>query len=506
VDRPPSTKAPLDPLLRLTVIVGMGAVFLAGLDQTIVATAQPTITGELGGISKASWVFTSYLLTMAIATPVMAKLSDNYPRRRILQVGLGVFVIGSIACGAAQSMVQLIVARGVQGIGAGGLFPIAMAMIGDLVTPRERGRYVAYLMSSFTTATVLGPTVGGALVDGVGWRWAFYINVPIGAAAIVMCQKAPVVRSSSTSRRFDIIGLVLLATTTTSLLLALQWGGRDHPWGSMVIIGLFATTALALLALLTWEAHTPEAIIPPKLFRSKLFSTTMAISAFAGVLMGPAAFLFPIFLQFSAGRSATNSGILMLPVSIGTLAGSTFAGRRIAATGGYRYLARAGFGGAALSLVYLGTMGTHVNNAMLTAMMLVYGFCSALAGTVASTISQSAVARHELGVANGVNIFIRTIAGTITVATAGALFNARLGDQLSARVPQATLDTLGDPHRLVQTPAKVRALAPDVSRAVIESIASGVRFAFLWLLAPVLMGLGVTALMRFRSLQHADPN
>lgn len=491
--------------IRITLIVGMCSVFLAGLDQTIVSTAQPTIAGELGGIGKISWIFTAYMLTTAIATPVLAKLSDIYSRRLMMQVGIAVFVVGSVACGVAQSIDQLIVARAVQGIGGGGLFPIAMAMIGDLVAPRERGRYVAWLMASFTTATVLGPTIGGGIVDSVGWRWAFLVNLPLGAVAIVMAQRAPVGTRAGGSRRFDSVGLAVLALGTTTLLLALQWGGRQHPWGSTTIIGLFTTSAVSLVALLRWESRTPEAILPPRLFRSGLFSSMMVVSMCAGSLLGPASLLFPIFLQFAAGRSATNSGILMLPVSIGTLIGSTVAGRYIASSGSYRALARIGFGGGVIALIFLGTMGTDVNTVLLTALMLVYGIAISFGGTVASTVSQSAVEPTELGVGNGVNLFIRTMSASLSVAIAGAFFDSRLGSELDKRVPAQALVTLGDPRSLVQTPEDVRALEPTVSRAVVDSIASGVRWAFLLLIPAAAIGLITALVMRAHPLRDRAP-
>ena len=232
--------------LRIVLIVGMCAVALAGLDQTIVSTAQPTIVGELGGIGKVSWIFTAYMLASAVATPVLAKLSDIHSRRLIMQLGILVFGVGSVACGLAQTIDQLIVARALQGIGGGGLFPVAMAMVGDLVSPRQRGRYVARLMAAFTTATVLGPTVGGWIVDNVGWRWAFLVNAPLCALAILVAQRAPSGTKHGVARRFDAVGLVLIAGTTTSLLLALQWGGRSYDWTSPTIIGLFVASAVLL--------------------------------------------------------------------------------------------------------------------------------------------------------------------------------------------------------------------------------------------------------------------
>lgn len=488
--------------LRVTLIVGMAAVSLAGLDQTIVSTAQPTIVGELGGIDKVSWIFTAYMLTMAVATPVLAKLSDIYSRRLILQVGIVVFVVGSVVCGFAQTMDQLIIGRAVQGVGGGGLFPVAIAMVGDLVSPRQRGRYVAQLMAAFTTATMLGPTVGGWMVDHIGWRWAFLINLPLGMLAVIIAQKAPSRSNPLASRRFDTLGLALLAGTTTSLLLALQWGGREYEWTSPVIIGLFVTAAVLLVALWRWEGRTDAAIIPPHLFRSPLFRTMMVVSAGCGLMMGAGPLLFPLFLQYSAGRSATDSGILMLPVSIGTLAGATLAGRSIANTGHYRGIARLGFAAAVVTLLFLATMDIGVHLALLTVAMFVFGTATALTGTVASTVSQSAVAPAELGVSNGVNLFVRMLSASLSVAIAGAVFDWRLVQQLDARLP-ADAASSADLRDLVEEPEEVRQLVPAVSRAVTESIADAVNWAFAWMVPVALAGLVVALVMRAQPLRDS---
>jgi EmrB/QacA subfamily drug resistance transporter len=490
--------------LRVTLIVGMGAVSLAGLDQTIVSTAQPTIVGELGGIGKVSWIFTAYMLTMSIATPVLAKLSDIYSRRLMMQIGILVFSVGSVGCGVAQTIDQLIIWRAVQGVGGGGLFPVAIAMVGDLVSPRQRGRYVAQLMAAFTTATVLGPTIGGWTVDHAGWRWAFLINLPLGVVAMLLAQKAPSRSNREAAGRFDRIGLGLLAGSTTTLLLALQWGGRDHAWTSSVVIGLFIAAAVLTVLLVRWEAGTPAAIIPPRLFRVPLFRITMILSCGAGLLMGAGPLLFPLFLQYAAGKSATNSGVLMLPLSVGTLAGAMLAGRLIAASGHYRYLARAGFAASLVTLVFVAMMEITVAVGLLVAAMFVFGMASATIGTVASTVSQSAVARTELGVANGVNLFVRTVAASISVAIAGALFDARLGQQLARRVPAGAADP-GDLRRLVQEPDEVRQLEPAVARAVIESIGDAVNRGFWWLIPVAVGGLLLTLVMGAEQLHETSP-
>jgi EmrB/QacA subfamily drug resistance transporter len=490
--------------LRIVLTVGMCAVALAGLDQTIVSTAQPTIVGELGGIGKVSWIFTAYMLASAVATPVLAKLSDIHSRRRIMQLGILVFAVGSVACGLAQTLDQLIVARAVQGIGGGGLFPVAMAMVGDLVSPRQRGRYVARLMAAFTTATVLGPTVGGWIVDNVGWRWAFLVNAPLCAGAILVAQRAPAGSNHGASRRFDAVGLVLIAGTTTTLLLALQWGGRSYGWASVTIVGLFAASAILLVGLLAWESRTEAAIIPPHLFRSPLFRSTMLISIGAGLLLGAGPLLFPLFLQYATGRSATNSGLIMLPVSIGTLAGSTFAGRYIASTGRYRPLAAVGFATAFAALLVVATMDVGVHLWLLTIVMFLFGTSVANTGTVASTASQSAVQPSELGVANGVNLFIRMVGASISVAVSGAVFDARLGQQLAQRVPAGTTTASGDLRDLVIEPDQVRELPPGVARAVIESIAEAVNRGFMWLVPIAFLGIVVTLTMRAPALRDGS--
>jgi len=498
-----------DPVLaskiRITLIVGMCAVFLAGLDQHIVNTAAPNITGELGGIDKFSWLVAAYMLTMSISTPVLAKLSDIYSRRLMMQLGIAVFVLGSLFCGLAQSMNQLIAARALQGIGGGGLFPVAIAMLGDLVSPRERGKYVARLMMAYTVGTVLGPTAGGWIVDQFGWRWAFFINLPVGAVAILMSRRAPGTAGTATSRKFDTTGLILLAGCTTSLLLALQWGGRDYAWGSPVIIGLLVGSALFLAALWRWEGRTPEAIVPPRLFVNAQFRSTMALSICAGLLLSAGPLLLPMFLQYSAGLSATNSGVLMLPLSLGLMAGSWIGGRRIAATGHYRYLVFCGFGGVLLAVLFVTTMSIDVHTAFLTAAMVVLGCGGALVGTVASTASQGAVERSDLGVANGVNLFVRNIGAMLSAAITGAMFDARLLSGLRERVPSSVLDGLDNPRALIGKPDAVRALDPPVSRAIIESIGDAVSWAFVWLVPVCALGLLVAAVMKAPPLRAQAP-
>ena len=275
----------------------MAGMLLAALDQTIVSTALPTIVGELGGLDHLSWVVTAYLLTTTASTPLYGKLSDIYGRRLMFQSAIVIFVIGSMLCGLSQEMLQLIVFRGIQGIGAGGLMAMAFAIIGDIVSPRERGRYTGYLGAVFAVASVAGPLLGGYFVDHLSWRWVFYVNVPIGIVALVITSsvlRLPFVRRDHT---IDFAGAALLVAAVSTLLLALVWGGSEYPWGSSTILGLFAAAAILTGLFLWWEHRTAEPILPLRLFGDPVFTTGVALSFLLGGVMFGALVFLPLFVQ-----------------------------------------------------------------------------------------------------------------------------------------------------------------------------------------------------------------
>jgi len=327
----------------LIVFAGlMSGMLLASLDQTVVSTALPTIVGELGGLDHFSWVITAYLLTSTASVPLYGKFSDFYGRKLLFQVAIGVFIAGSLFSGIAQNMPQLIVSRGVQGLGAGGIFAMAMAIVGDILPPRERGRYQGYIGSVFAVSSVAGPLIGGFFTDQLTWRWVFYINLPIGIGALALTTivlKLPVHRQKHS---IDYIGAALMVAGVTSLLLVASWGGIEYGWLSTTIIGLGIAGVVLLALFALQEARAPEPLLPLRLFRERVFAAGSAIMFIVGLGMFGAIAFLPLYLQVVQGVSATASGLRLTPLMLGLIISSTVSGRIISATGKYRYFPIAG--------------------------------------------------------------------------------------------------------------------------------------------------------------------
>jgi EmrB/QacA subfamily drug resistance transporter len=315
------------------LILGM---LLAALDQTIVATALPTIVGELGGLEHLSWVVTAYLLAATVSTPLYGKLGDLYGRKRIFQLAIVVFLVGSVLAGMSRSMAELIGFRALQGLGGGGLMVIAQAIIADVVTPRERGRYQGYFGAVFGGAMVAGPLAGGFFTDHFTWRWVFYINLPLGLAALAVTSVALRGRSATVRHQVDYLGASLLAGAVTCLVLLATWGGSQYPWSSPLIIGL-GVAAVALLAVFVpVERRAAEPVVPLELFRNPTFGVASAVSLIIGFAMFGVISFLPLFLQLVGGASATNSGLLLLPLMLGLLSASMASGQVITRTGRYK--------------------------------------------------------------------------------------------------------------------------------------------------------------------------
>ena len=379
----PTTPAPLTHRQILIVFSGlMAGLLLAALDQTVVATALPTIVGELGGLDHYSWVVTAYLLSSTVSTPLYGKISDLYGRKAVFQTAILIFLAGSLLAGLAQTMVQLILCRGLQGAGAGGLMAMTFAVVGDVVSPRERGRYTGYLGSVFAFASVVGPLVGGFIVDHVSWRWVFLINLPVGAMAFDVTSRVltlPVVRRS---HRIDVEGAVLLVAGVSCLLLALVWGGTEYPWGSGVIVGLGLGGVVLTLTFIAWESRVEEPMLPLRLFRNPIFSVTAGLGFLIGGGMFGGIIFLPLFLQVVTGASATNSGLLMLPLMGGLMTASITSGRIISRTGRYKVWPVTGMavGAAGMFLLSLMDAGTTRQESSLFMLVLGIGMVDAGAG------------------------------------------------------------------------------------------------------------------------------
>ena len=467
----------------LVIFAGlMASLFLAALDQTIVATALPTIVGELGGLDYYSWVVTAYLLSSTVCTPLYGKLSDMYGRRGVLQTAVGVFLVGSVLAGVAQTMPQLVTFRGIQGMGAAGLMTMTFAVIGDVVSPRQRGRYIGLLAGVWAFASVIGPLIGGFLVDHASWRWVFLINLPIGLAALVVISSVLHLPTVRRSHRIDVEGAVLLVISVTSLLLLLVWAGTEYPWSSPMITGLALTGAATAVAFVVWEARVAvEPILPMRLFANAMFSLSSAMGIVSGAALFGAVIFLPLFLQVAAGLSATNSGLLLLPLTAGIVTASVGSGRIISHTGRYRVWPIGGLAMATVGMALLSVMRGDTPLVLSSFYMVVLGLGIGAVMQVTLLVVQNSVDHRELGVATSAIQFFRQMGGSFGVAGFGAIMNARLETDLPKLIPPAALAQVGgDVNSLLNSPAAIRALPPEVSAGIALSVELAVQAVFRW--------------------------
>jgi EmrB/QacA subfamily drug resistance transporter len=481
----------------LTVLGGlMAGMFLAALDQSILGTALPRITSELGGLDKLSWVVTAYLLTSTAATPLWGKISDLYGRRIIFQAAITIFVLASMLAGLAQSIEQLILFRALQGVGGGGLFALALAVIGDVIPPRERGRYQGYFGVVFGTSSVLGPVLGGWFTDGPGWRWIFYINVPIGIAALVVTSvalKMPVVRRE---HRIDYLGAALVVAAVTSLLLYTAWAGPEHGWASGLGLSLVvAGVVLALLFVLV-ESRVSEPILPLELFRDSVFSLSIVYTFITGFAMFGSFIFIPMFLQVVDGMSPTESGLAMLPMVAGIFSTSISSGQLMTRTGRYKafpILAAVVIAGALFLLASLDEATPYWQAAVA---MFVMGAGLGLQMQILVTVVQNAVDRRHMGSATSSVTFFRQMGGSFGTAVFGAIITSRLATHLHELLP--SMPAGGAPETTdVQA---IRSLPPQVQEPVVHAFSLSMHDAFLAAVPVVLVALVVAVLIKERPL------
>ena len=426
--QPTKIPEPITPREIRTVFAGlMLALALAALDQNIVGTALPRIVSDLGGLSHLSWVVTSFLLTSTITTPLYGKLSDMFGRKPLFVVSILVFLVGSCLCGLSRSMIQLVLFRGVQGLGAGGLMVLSQTTIADLIAPRERGRYQGIFGAVFAFSSIAGPLLGGFITDALSWRWIFYINLPVGALALALIVFGFRRPQRIVAHRVDYAGVMFLSAGTTSLLLVLTWGGVTYPWSSPLIIGLVSASALLFFLLVRQEHRAAEPVFSPHIFRNKVFviaSTVIGLTFMA--LMGMAVFM-PLFFQLVLGFSPSRAGLMMAPIPLGVIASSILGGRLVSKTGRYKIFPIIGLACASSAMLFV--MWASAVGAGLMAIesaLLLIGFGFGFVMPNLTIAIQNAVNPYELGMATATAGFFRSLGGAFGVALSGAIVTAQL--------------------------------------------------------------------------------
>jgi EmrB/QacA subfamily drug resistance transporter len=418
--------------LTLVFAALMLAVLLAALDGTIVATALPTITAELGGLNQLSWVVTGYLLASTISTPLYGKLGDLYGRKRLFQGAIVVFLAGSALCGLSENMAELIAFRTLQGFGGGGLIVLAQAIIGDVVAPRDRGRYQGVFGAVFGLSSVAGPLIGGFLVDNASWRWIFYVNVPIGLIALAVIAIALDLPTQRRHVRIDVAGTMLLSLAAGAFVLATSLGGHTYPWDSWQIIGLGIVSVAATAALIGVERRADEPVLPLRLFSSRVFTVASAIGFIVGLALFGATTFLPVFLQVVNGASPTSSGLQLLPLILGLVTTSIGSGQIIARWGRYKPFPIAGTAILTGGFVLLSTMGPTTSTFTRSLYMVVVGLGLGLVMQVLVLAVQNDADYRDLGVATATATFFRSIGACFGVAACGAIFSNRLSHELSS--------------------------------------------------------------------------
>ena len=454
----------------------MAGTLMGSLDQTIVATALPTIVGDLGGIRYLSWVVTAYLLASTASTALYGKLSDIYGRKRLYQVAIGLFIVGSLLCGVAQNMLQLVGARAIQGLGGGGLLVIGFAIIGDVIPPRERGRYQGYFGAVFGASSIAGPLAGGFFVDGPGWRWIFLINLPVGLLALYLTTTRLGNTNERRAHKIDWTGAILLVLGVSALLLALEQGG-DRGWTSPVIVGLEVFALVLIGAFLIVESRVAEPILPLSIFRNRTFTVAGVLSFLMGMSMFGVIVFLPVYLQIVKGLTPTESGLALLPLMAGLLVASIGSGRMITIRGRYKEWPIIGLAFSVVALILLANLELDTPRWQYSLYMVVLGLGFGCTTQVLVLASQNAVDRKDLGVATSTTQFLRQMGGTFGTAIFGTVLVNHLVAGINERLPGGVGEGC-DPRAITGAPSAILRCPPEVREPIQQAFVSALNFTF----------------------------
>jgi EmrB/QacA subfamily drug resistance transporter len=505
--------------ILISVIAGM---LLSALDQTIVSTAMPKILVDLKGFSELSWVVAAYLIAQAVAVPITSKLSDIYGRKVMFFFNVIVFLVGSVLCGMAANMPWLIGARALQGIGGGGLAAAAFTIIADIFPPRERGKWTGLIAATFGLASVIGPLLGGYLTDNINWRWVFYVNLPVGAIALIIAWFALPNIKRDARGKIDWFGSITMAATVIPFLLALIWGGTKYAWNSTQILSMFALAAVMLTTFILVERKAEDPILPLRLFKVKSFTLINIIIILTAALMFGGVVYIPIFMQTVLGQSATNSGLQLLPMMAGIVFGSIGSGQLTSRTGKTRVIGLIGLTIAGIALVLLSHLTSSTSITTISWDMFLLGIGIGPSLPLMPLIAQNLFTPRDIGVVTGATTFFRTVGGAIGTAILGTIFNNHLTSSLASiphtNLPPQLVSALSDPNIIASKtatnavlshvpPAALTTLQPSITTYLDlakSSIASSIALVFGACIILAAASLGLFYLVKEKELRTSN--